>query len=106
MRKTVIALASAAVLAGCASHAQVNAGGGGLNVQTSTHRGALLAIGILAIAAGGASEQDGTRYRANPLLALEPAIPAAAPPMDARRKVNEQDCTRPIEDFSPNLKCR
>jgi hypothetical protein len=29
-----------------------------------------------------------------------------APPMDEARKVNLQDCTRPIEDWSANLKCR
>jgi hypothetical protein len=29
-----------------------------------------------------------------------------APPMDEARTVNTQDCTRPIEDWSANLKCR
>ena len=29
-----------------------------------------------------------------------------APPMDGTRTVNVQDCTRPIEDWSANLKCR
>lgn len=29
-----------------------------------------------------------------------------APPMDATRVVNAQDCTKPIEDWSANLKCR
>jgi len=28
------------------------------------------------------------------------------PPMDATRRVNEQDCTQPIVDGSANLKCR
>lgn len=28
------------------------------------------------------------------------------PPMDEARTVNTQDCTRPIEDWSANLKCR
>ncbi|HJS36826.1 MAG TPA: hypothetical protein VJ789_01705 [Burkholderiales bacterium] len=28
------------------------------------------------------------------------------PPMDAARRVNEQDCTQPIVDASANLKCR
>lgn len=29
-----------------------------------------------------------------------------APPMDETRTVNTQDCTRPIEDWSANLRCR
>lgn len=29
-----------------------------------------------------------------------------APPMDETRLVNAQDCTRPIVDWSANLKCR
>lgn len=29
-----------------------------------------------------------------------------APPMDENRTVNTQDCTRPIEDWSANLRCR
>lgn len=28
------------------------------------------------------------------------------PPMDATRRVNEQDCTRPIVDPSANLRCK
>jgi len=29
-----------------------------------------------------------------------------APELAPVRRVNEQDCTRPIEDISANLKCR
>jgi hypothetical protein len=29
-----------------------------------------------------------------------------APPMDESRSINTQDCTRPIEDWSANLRCR
>jgi len=29
-----------------------------------------------------------------------------APPMDETRTVNAQDCTRPIEDWSANLRCQ
>ena len=32
------------------------------------------------------------------------AVPA--PPMDETRSVNTQDCTRPIVDWSANLRCR
>jgi hypothetical protein len=29
-----------------------------------------------------------------------------APKLDAARTVNEQDCTKPIQNWSANLKCR
>jgi hypothetical protein len=32
--------------------------------------------------------------------------PRKAPPLDAGRKVNEQDCSKPVELFSGNLKCK
>jgi len=28
------------------------------------------------------------------------------PPMDEQRRVNEQDCTKPVADYSANLRCR
>lgn len=34
------------------------------------------------------------------------ALPLHAPEMHPDRRVVEQDCTRPIEDFSANLRCR
>jgi hypothetical protein len=34
------------------------------------------------------------------------ARPDAAAPLAPDRTISEQDCTRPIEDFSANLKCR
>jgi hypothetical protein len=33
-------------------------------------------------------------------------VDGEAPAMDPGRRVSEQDCTRPIEDTSANLKCR
>jgi hypothetical protein len=32
--------------------------------------------------------------------------PRKAPPLDPARKVNEQDCSKPLELFSGNLKCK
>ena len=32
--------------------------------------------------------------------------PASAPELDASRRVNEQDCTKPIDESAGNLKCR
>jgi flagellar biosynthesis GTPase FlhF len=48
------------------------------------------ALLLLVLAAGCASPQDG----------------AVAPPLDATRKVSEQDCTRPLADDGGNLLCR
>ncbi len=42
----------------------------------------------------------------NPFIALDPHAPRAVPPMDEARKVNEQDCSKPIADWSANLSCR
>jgi hypothetical protein len=89
-------------IAGC-SHGQVQFSGGaasttsggtaissssaGLNVQASgATAAALIGLGI-----AGAVIYRGTER---------------APELAPVRKVNEQDCTRPIEDISANLKCR
>jgi hypothetical protein len=112
----------AAVLAGCSAHTSLRIGSGsasiapgtsvtstsaGLSVQSTSTAGVLLAIGVLAAATYG-SERGGyaIRTRANPFLALDPSAPRMALPLDESRRVNEQDCTRPIADVSANLRCR
>jgi hypothetical protein len=37
-------------------------------------------------------------------VAIHAAQPA--PELDGSRRVNEQDCSKPIRDWSANLKCR
>src|SRR6266478_2600680 len=91
-------------IAGC-SHGQVQFSGGaasttsggtaissssaGLNVQASgSTAAALIGLGI----AGAVIYRSEASDR--------------APELAPVRKVNEQDCTRPIEDISANLKCR
>ncbi len=91
-------------IAGC-SHGQVQFSGGaasttsggtaissssaGLNVQASgSTAAALIGLGI----AGAVIYRSEASGR--------------APELAPVRKVNEQDCTRPIEDISANLKCR
>jgi uncharacterized protein YcfL len=71
------ALLTALALAGCSSNAHVQ------------HDNAAMLIG-LGIAAGLMSE----------------AQPLPAPELAPSRRVNEQDCTKPIQDWSANLKCR
>jgi hypothetical protein len=42
----------------------------------------------------------------NPTIAIDPSAPRWVPPMDENRKVNLQDCSKPIVDASANLSCR
>jgi hypothetical protein len=109
-------------LSGCSAHTHVRLGGVGsvsvppgtsvtrsslsVSVRTSNVAAALIALGALGIATHFARDQPGSGvvYRANPLLAIEPEAPAAR--ADAPRRVREQDCARPIEDPSANLRCR
>lgn len=112
-----IAVVAAAWLAGCAhTQTQWSIGGtaagtggvtGSVNVRAGSGSAALIAIGILAGAAYVEARESAVRYRANPFLALDPDSPRGAPPpMSEARRVNEQDCTRPIEDAAANLRCR
>jgi len=94
----------AALLSGCATHGQVSGGTGSVGFQINSSRAALIAVGILAIVSEHEREQGYSH--SNPLTAFDPAAGRAVPPMDAARKVHEQDCSRPIEDWSANLRCR
>lgn len=97
------------LLAGC-THAsvQVNSSGGVATTTTSVSAGvsghaspgmwALIGIGLIAAEAARPTR---------PIEGRPEALQAPPPgPLDARRRVNEVDCTRPIEDWSANLKCK
>lgn len=93
MRHLVLVLAVLA--AGCASQTRISAGEGGaagvrfgLDVHSGSALGPVIAIGVIGAAYGSDSE------------------PTKPPPMLEGRRVGEQDCTRPIEDPSANLRCR
>ena len=104
-----------ALLTGCSSQANVRvgfSGGGGAQAgsaatgsqvgayaQSGSVVGPLLAIGILAAAWYGG---DAERYGAGAF----PGASRPVPPLDESRRVNVQDCTRPIEDGSANLRCK
>ena len=82
------------LIAGC-SHGATSGGtaisssSAGLNVQASgSTAAALIGLGI----AGAVIYRSEASGR--------------APELAPVRRVNEQDCTRPIEDISANLKCR
>ena len=105
MRKVAI-LVFAVLLPGCAVHGNGSSGSGSVSfhLNFNTNRPALIAIGILAIASEHEREQ---RYvHSNPVTAFDPTAGRAVPQMDASRKVHEQDCSKPIEDGSANLRCR
>ncbi|MGH8676572.1 MAG: hypothetical protein ACREVG_19965 [Burkholderiales bacterium] len=110
----------ALLVAGCggSSNVQVSSSGspstgvstgGSVSVQGTSVLGTLIAIGVISALAYESERQYGgygLRYRANPFLAIQSDATRPAPPMDGSRKVNEQDCSKPIEDWSANLKCR
>jgi len=75
-------------------------------VAAGASGGAAVALFALAAVAiyGSESWNGGTTYRANPFAAITPTQPA--PELDSSRRVHEQDCSKPIKDWSANLKCR
>ena len=110
MKRGIVPLAwsLAVLLAGCGgqSNVQVNSSGApasgisngsSVNIQGRSTVGALLAIGLIV----GVSYDDG---RGMPRSAHVPYL-VHVPELDASRRVLEQDCTRPIEDWSANLRC-
>ena len=110
-----LALIVAVLAVGCAhSNVSLNssgfAGGGNTAVggQVSAAGSgaaavALFAIAIVAIHGREISSGD-TTTRGNPFDAIAPAKPA--PALDESRRVNEQDCSKPIRNWSANLKCK
>ena len=92
-----LALSLVVLLAGCGgqSSVQVNTGGGSTgsaSVPGSSRVGTLLSIIFL----------SGLAYEGERAMPLS----VHAPELDPLRRVVERDCTKPIEDWSANLKCR
>ena len=93
-------LSAVVMLAGCAHSSMVATSSGttvtttsaSVSVGSSSSAGAWVLLGIILISAEAAN----------------PTMPLAErpPPLDAARRVNEQDCTQPVVDASANLKCR
>jgi len=116
--RRALALSLALVLAGCGGHSNVrlNTGGApsGASTGTSVHVqsgtstfGTLLAIGVMVGMSHGsdrALEEAGGYSVVRPPFAAPPA--ARVPELEPSRRVVEHDCTRPIEDWSANIKCK
>jgi len=81
------------VLPGCAAHYSSRMQSAGGSVQVNASSGSPLGNAIIL----GIVVADGLRY-------VRPA--AKAPPPDPGRKVNFQDCTRPVDPSAGNLFCR
>lgn len=105
-------LAPVVLLAAC-SHPEVRVDSaaaatrtqGGLQAQIEGGRGLAALLGLTALTAAIFDyERDRMGYRA--FMPLGEARPDPAPPLAPDRTISEQDCTRPIADFSGNLKCR
>lgn len=105
--KRCAALILALLIAGC-SHTSVQVSSGGTTTTTSygasvgisgsgTATWALIGIGLIAAGLAGQRPLE----RTDPLAASEPARV-----LDSARRVNEQDCSQPIKDWSANLKCK
>lgn len=95
---TSTAAASSVAAGTTAVGAEVTAAGGGAGAI------ALFALAAAMISASSESAAGTTTYRANPFDAIAPTRPP--PALDGSRRVNEQDCSQPIKDWSANLKCR
>lgn len=81
--------------------------GGSVNIQGRSTAGVLIAIGILAGASYASDREHESYGMQRPSSAFTPMqrnLPV--PELDARRSVNEQDCSKPIENWSANLKCK
>lgn len=102
-RRALAAAALALAAAGCGGHSNVQfsssgspstgvSSGGSVRVQGGTTVGVLFAIAVLAGASHRGDQGEAPAQR--------------APDMEPARRVGLQDCTRPIEDPTANLKCR
>jgi len=75
--------------------------GGSIHVQGGVPALLILGAAVLATAADG-----GASASSNFMTVTDPNGFRIAPEMLLDRLVAEQDCTKPIEDWSANLKCR
>lgn len=88
------------LLAGCGAHTGVSVGPGSSGAAPS----ASASVGIHAGPAVGTL--IGLGFMAAIIRSDADYAERAAPELDPTRRVQEQDCSQPIEDWSANLRCR
>ena len=121
--KRVIALLLCVQIAGCAhgvatvststaaTTGTAAAGTTAVGAQVTAASSGAGAIALFAVAAAmmmaasTESPSGTTTYSANPFSAMDSSS-RRPPELDAGRRVHEQDCTKPILDWSANLKCK
>jgi len=113
--RRVVALAVAVVVAGCANTGVALSSSGTAAAGTTVVSGSVAASGggvaalalfaIAAVAIHSTESWNGnTNYNANPFGGISSS--QRPPELDGQRRVNEQDCSQPIKDWSANLKCK
>jgi hypothetical protein len=116
VKAALLAIAVCAALAGCSARTQVSAnsntsagtsvtsGSAGLQVQGGSNSlaAAIIAISLLA---GAIDYSRDPRPFPGP-SALLPGPAERAPQLAPDRRVNEQDCTRPVDFSAGNLRCK
>jgi hypothetical protein len=102
--KILLAALVAALAAAC-SHAQIDAGGStGLQARSDS-RGLATAVIAVGIVAGAIDYSREPRPFPSP-AALLPERSPPAPELAPDRRISEQDCTRPVDLSSGNLRCK
>ena len=116
MRGIVVSLALLATGCGGNSYLRLSSSGspstgvstgGSVHVQGNSTFATLLAIGLLTgMSYAGDREYESHRMQrqASPFTPMRGN--RAVPEPDPSRRVVERDCTKPIEDWSANLKCK
>jgi len=94
-----------------ATASSVTAGTTAVGAQVTAASSSAAAVALFAFAAAmmmtasTESASGTTTYNANPFAAID-ASSRRPPELDASRRVHAQDCSKPILDWSANLKCR
>jgi hypothetical protein len=61
---------------------------------------------VTVVSASGAAAVAGAVVLGAIFNYAEAPLDRTPPPMDEQRRVNEHDCTKPVTDYSANLRCR
>lgn len=95
-----IALVFAVLVVGCA-HSNVSLNSSGSSASGTTTMSGQVSAGGSGAAAVALFAIAAVAIHATPITSPQPA-----PELDGSRRVNEQDCSKPIRNWSANLKCK